>query len=874
MKKGKTTKLSILLVCFLVIILLPTAVSAASGELTGSLTKARYTGVNLTALGDVDWAIWGYSNSGTNTSLLPNERKSSGNAISNLTDIDPGTDDPLRGLGQFRINHTFNWTNGTNITSATGAYTGLQHNINKTYEIGDGFSFTVPADTQKRRLIVYAAFHYCVGELTAVLSDGSAASLTLQQNSTNTSTGANEPSRIIIDYSAASDGQTLTVTLTTTLNNVDGNGNTQIYAVALSDYHTATINIKNGGTPTNSSGAVELRQNGSTVATATLSATGVYSALVLNGDYDIYVDGTDTGENISINAANSSTTMDYYAVNFSVMEYGTASGSTIAATYDGNTISSGDVVLKGKALNIVATASGASAYTYLWTGTGTNSETNNALSITSLSTEVNATCTITGSTYVSVAFDANGGTVSPTSQSKQYGSTYGKASDGITDDTLPTPTKTGYTFDSWWTGAGGTGTQVTNATTVTNLSGHTLYAKWTANIYTIKYNANGGGGTMVSSTHTYDIAETLTSNSLTKTGYDFAGWAIDASGSVVYSDAQSVINLASENGLTVNLYAKWTAKITALSFDNNGGNGGQSSTKTVTYESPMPTPITLPTKTGCIFNGYFDAANGGIQYYDNTGISTRTWDKEDSTATLYAQWTASVYLITYSPNGGSGSITKDSGEHGTMITLDDGREYTKANYVLNGWRIDGTDYLLCALYRITGDVTAEAIWAVDSDGDGIGNADETAAGSNPTDASDEPQTGTVVLTLLDVSGNPMSGYMAILNSTPITTTTDANGKAVFAGVALAPHTLSIRNGSTELGSYRLDFTRAGTNASVILNSGAASSTSGSIATNVSRSFLTLDITLQENASGYWQIGGISLSQRPLEENPKTGYWDN
>ena len=79
------------------------------------------------------------------------------------------------------------------------------------------------------------------------------------------------------------------------------------------------------------------------------------------------------------------------------------------------------------------------------------------------------------STYT-VTFDAQGGsTPVPTSTSVTYGSTYG---------TLATTTRAGYTFGGWWTGIGGTGTQVTEATPVTITSAQTLYTLWIATVTT------------------------------------------------------------------------------------------------------------------------------------------------------------------------------------------------------------------------------------------------------------------------------------------------------------------------------------------------------------------------------------------------------
>lgn len=372
-------------------------ISAPLGELTSSVTKSGFANVNLTDQGDMDWAVWGYSNSGMSTSLAPDVSMAGGTGISNLTDIDPGTDDALRGLGQFRINHTFSWTNGSGTTSATNVYGGLQHNVAATYETGDGFSFTVPADTTKKRLIVYTAVHYAVGELTATLSDGSAAPLTLQQDSKYNS---NDPSRFIIDYSAGSSGQTLTIKFVVTWNNNDGNGNAQIYAAALSNYHTATINVLKDGVPVDASGSVELRQGGSTVAAATSDGeTGVYKALVLNGKYDVYIGGVDTGADITINAADNSADVNCYTVNYGISDTGKASGSTISAMAGGSAITSGTAVFSGKTVVITALGAAADSYAYAWTGTGidgANGKNTASMTIAALNGKVDATCTVAG----------------------------------------------------------------------------------------------------------------------------------------------------------------------------------------------------------------------------------------------------------------------------------------------------------------------------------------------------------------------------------------------------------------------------------------------------------------------------------------------
>lgn len=94
-----------------------------------------------------------------------------------------------------------------------------------------------------------------------------------------------------------------------------------------------------------------------------------------------------------------------------------------------------------------------------------------------------------------VTFDPAGGTVSPTTKTVTYASTYG---------TLPTPTRTDHSFGGWWTGEDGTGTQVFSTTGVTITAAQTLYAKWTQNP------ASGGRGRNTSG-RTITVAETSSS---------------------------------------------------------------------------------------------------------------------------------------------------------------------------------------------------------------------------------------------------------------------------------------------------------------------------------------------------------------------------
>ena len=214
-----------------------------SGTLSGSLSTSGGN-VDLTALGAEDWAIWGYAGGGHSTSLAPDVRKSGGTAISALTDINP-TSAPLRGLGQFgsQTPFAFSWSNGTSPASANGVYGGLQHDGEPGIEtpgettLGDGFSFTVPADPAPRTLTIYTSAHWASGTLTATLSDGSAGpySDTVVGPRCDLPSCGNVPGVYTLTYAAASAGQHLTVQLTETADNCSDFrcDNAAIYAVAL-----------------------------------------------------------------------------------------------------------------------------------------------------------------------------------------------------------------------------------------------------------------------------------------------------------------------------------------------------------------------------------------------------------------------------------------------------------------------------------------------------------------------------------------------------------------------------------------------------------------------------------------------------------------
>ena len=169
------------------------------------------------------------------------------------------------------------------------------------------------------------------------------------------------------------------------------------------------------------------------------------------------------------------------------------------------------------------------------------------------------------------------------------------------------------------------------------------------------------------------------------------GLAIDSTTSYTLTINANSANLG--KGLKVWYYAAGTPssqmitnyeayfKITKLGSEQNVDQE-----VTATYDSPMSL-VAVPTKFGHTFNGYFDMASGGKQYYNADGTSAREWDKANAAA-LYAQWTPYSYTLTLNGNGGTTAngqaVIKISDSYTSNLKLQN-KPFTKAGYIFKGW---------------------------------------------------------------------------------------------------------------------------------------------------------------------------------------------
>ena len=176
-----------------------------------------------------------------------------------------------------------------------------------------------------------------------------------------------------------------------------------------------------------------------------------------------------------------------------------------------------------------------------------NSKSNSLLE--SYHHQLETTFTLSTKSYTTsktVRFDANGGRVSPASKvvtcSSSYSNTYGS---------LPTPTRTGYDFDGWYTEETG-GTKITSTTSVGTDPPATLYAHWKGKKYTVTFDANGGTVSPASDTVTYGKKYYSLPTPTRTGGYTFDGWYTKKDGGTKVESDTTVTTAANHT-----LYAHW-----------------------------------------------------------------------------------------------------------------------------------------------------------------------------------------------------------------------------------------------------------------------------------------------------------------------------
>lgn len=150
-----------------------------------------------------------------------------------------------------------------------------------------------------------------------------------------------------------------------------------------------------------------------------------------------------------------------------------------------------------------------------------------------------------------ISYNANGGSGTTASQTKNYGATITVRANSFT--------RTNYVFKNWNTKADGSGTTyVANQTQYSTNANLALYAQWYAP-YTVSYNANGGSGAPSAQTKIYGQTLTLSSTIPTMANHDFLGWATSstATSATYCTGTNHTTNNTYSTNAALSLYAVW-----------------------------------------------------------------------------------------------------------------------------------------------------------------------------------------------------------------------------------------------------------------------------------------------------------------------------
>lgn len=284
------------------------------------------------------------------------------------------------------------------------------------------------------------------------------------------------------------------------------------------------------------------------------------------------------------------------------------------------------------------------------------------------------------STTYTIQYDTNGANESIADQTVSF------EDKGFTLNS-GTLTRTGYVFKGWQLNNTNyeAGKNYSNTyLTETDYGTVKVTAVWEPITYTLSFDSNSGNGEMLSQTLTYDDKWTLGKNNFSRTGYDFKCWNTKKDGSGVSYNNESVgnedktQNFASEQNAAVTLYAQWNPIPYTIVFDSNGGTGTMNNMD-VYYNTSSSAECAF-TRTGYKFAGWSvkkeDGSFSKITKFD--GLTSEANTK----VTVYAQWTANTYKVSFDTNGGTETADKTCTYDESFILPEN---TAKTGYTFEGW---------------------------------------------------------------------------------------------------------------------------------------------------------------------------------------------
>ena len=242
--------------------------------------------------------------------------------------------------------------------------------------------------------------------------------------------------------------------------------------------------------------------------------------------------------------------------------------------------------------------------------------------------------------------------------------------------TLPTPTRTGYTF--WgWTGEGIT-TPQPNVTIPKGSTGDKTYIEnWVETGYTITLDLNGGSGKeKVIYTMTDEDFELPTP---TRNGYEFVGWTGEG-----ITTPQTSVKIPKGSTGNKAYTANWKVIRYTITLVTNGGAVIASIRYTVEDSVTLPIP---PERPGYEFAGWVLDGSGQFP-------STPMIIPEGSTGDrIYeAEWRVATYTITYVSHGKAYNWVQYTINNQIYFGVPEkDTSYYLPGYTFVGWKIDGVE---------------------------------------------------------------------------------------------------------------------------------------------------------------------------------------
>lgn len=242
--------------------------------------------------------------------------------------------------------------------------------------------------------------------------------------------------------------------------------------------------------------------------------------------------------------------------------------------------------------------------------------------------------------------------------------------------TLPTPTRTGYTFLGW-TGEGIT-TPQPNVTIPKGSTGDKTYIEnWELTEYTITMDLNGGSG---QEKMVYTITdEEFELPTPTRNGYEFVGWTGER-----ITTPQTSVKIPKGSTGNKAYTANWKVIRYTITLVTNGGAVIASIRYTVEDSVTLPIP---PDRPGYEFAGW--VLDGSGQFPSTPMIIPKgsTGDR------IYkAEWRVASYTITYVSHGKAYNWVQYTINNSVYFSVpEEDPSYYLPGYTFVGWKIDGVE---------------------------------------------------------------------------------------------------------------------------------------------------------------------------------------